>query len=49
MDPEVRAYLLRRYETVEEVVDRSRVFSKKYNEAVDELEELGELLGIEVR
>jgi len=46
-NPEVRTYLLRRREAAEEVVDRVRVFSKAYNRAVDEIEEIDELLGNE--
>ena len=47
LTPEVRGYLQRRYEKVQEAVDTSRVFGKRYNAAVDELEELQELLNID--
>lgn len=48
MDREVRGYLQRRLDILRDVVESARVFSKKYNDALDELEELGELLGVEV-
>jgi hypothetical protein len=44
IDPAVRGYLLRRYEALEEIIDSVRVFSKKYNAAVDDLEEIEALL-----
>ena len=39
----LHGYLSRRVDTLQEVVDTSRVFSRRYNAAVDELEELEEL------
>ena len=42
-----RAYLQRRLDELEEVIDRVGVFTKRYNAAVDELEEVEELLGAE--
>lgn len=38
-------YLLRRVETLTEIIDSVPVFSKRYSAAVDELEEVEELLG----
>jgi len=40
----LRGYLLRRAEALMEIVDTSRVYGKRYNAAVDELEEVEELL-----
>ncbi len=40
----LRAYLLRKYEEQQGIIDNSRVFSKRYGAAVDELEEIEELL-----
>ncbi len=40
----VRGYLSRRLEALQEIIDTSRVFGKDYNAAVDELEEVEELL-----
>ena len=42
----VRGYLRRRLEALQEIVDTARVFGKRYNAAVDELEEIEELLDI---
>ena len=42
----VRGYLRRRLEALQEIVDTARVFGKRYNAAVDELEEIKELLDI---
>lgn len=42
----VRGYLRRRLEALHEIVDTVRVFGKRYNAAVDELEEIEELLDI---
>ena len=39
----LRGYLSRRVETLQEIVDTSRVFGKRYNAAVDELEEIEEI------
>lgn len=47
MAPEVRGYLGRRRELLQQVIDTVRVFSRRYNAACDELEEVEELLGIE--
>lgn len=44
IEPEIRGYLLRRHEAAQEVIDNVRVFSKKYNDAVDDLEEIEDLL-----
>lgn len=42
-----RAYLLRRLLELEDIVASVPVFGKKYNAALDELDELYELLGLE--
>lgn len=38
-------YLRRRVESVQQVIDTVPVFSKRYDAAVEEMEELAELLG----
>ena len=40
----LRSYLLRKAEEQRGVIDNVRVFSKRYGAAVDELEEIEELL-----
>jgi hypothetical protein len=40
-----RGYFHRRIEQLQEIIDSTRVFGKRYNEAVDELEEIGEIIG----
>ena len=42
-----RGYLLRRRDGLYAVIDRVGVFTKRWSEAVDELEEVEELLGLE--
>jgi hypothetical protein len=41
-----KPYLRRRLAVLQEIIDTSRVFGKRYNAAVDELEEIEELLDI---
>lgn len=43
-----RGYFYRRIEQLQEIIDSSGVFGKRYNAAVDELEEIGEIIGEEV-
>jgi hypothetical protein len=47
LDPEVRGYLMRRFQAAQDVIDTVPVFSKRYHTAVDELEEVADLLGID--
>lgn len=42
----LRAFLLRKIEEQQKVIDTAPVFGKRYNDAVDELEEVEELLGV---
>lgn len=42
----ILGYIERRAEALQEVIDTSPVFGKRYNKAVDELEEVEELLEI---
>ena len=44
IEPEIRGYLLRRHKAAQEIIDKVKVFSKKYNDAVDDLEEIEDLL-----
>jgi len=40
----LRGYLSRRLEALQEIIDTAPVFNKRYNAAVDETEEVEELL-----
>ena len=40
----LRAYLLRKAQEQQDIIDRAPVFGKRYGAAVDELEEIRELL-----
>ena len=42
----ILGYIYRRAEALQEVIDTAHVFSKRYNTAVDEMEEVEELLEI---
>lgn len=42
----LRSYLLRKAEEQQEIIDEAAVFSKRYDTAVDELEEIKELLSV---
>lgn len=42
----LRAFLLRKIEEQQKVIDTAPVFGKRYSDAVDELEEVEELLGV---
>ena len=42
----LRSYLLRKAAEQQGVIDNARVFSKRYGDAVDELEEIEELLQV---
>jgi hypothetical protein len=43
----IRGYLLRRRDELYAVIDRVGVFTKRWGDAVDELEEVEELLGLD--
>jgi len=43
----IAGYLHRRVDAVQQVIDTAPVFSKRYDLAVSELEELEELLGLD--